>query len=59
MDFGLEIFNYLLSFEVFDLFNNLHKFMPDFSINGFIQTRKKLRERQDGYVCKLIYNISM
>ena len=51
--------NYLFSFEVFDLFNNLHKFMPGSFINGFIQTIEEMsREREEGCVCTFISSIS-
>ena len=46
--------NYLFSFELFDLFDKLHKFMPGSSIYGFIQTIEEI-SRQRGRVCHCTY----
>ena len=43
--------NYLFSFEVFDLFNNLHKFMPKWIYSDY--RRNVSRERKG--VCLYIY----
>jgi len=45
--------NYLFSFELFNLFDKLHKFMPGSSVNGFVQAIKEISQ-QRGRVCLYI-----